>query len=176
MKTHLSIQNLRRTVQKSRGFTLMESVIAMGILGVALPLAVATMFSSGNLNQSSAQETQASLLARTVRSELRAALRGQSQIIQSKTTLSEMVESEPLILLADRNGNLLKEGTSEDFLTGVSDESISYLISISSEEVSLARSSSIQMEDMKISVEAPPRAARDKRKAVTFIERMPRVF
>jgi len=123
----------------------MESVIAIGILGVALPLGVASMLSSGSLNQASAQETQASLLARTVRAELRAALRGQSQIIQSKTQLAEMTESQPLVLLADRYGNL-------------------------------NRASNLRMEEVRISVESPPRAPQDKRKTVIFIERMPRAL
>ncbi len=154
----------------------MESVIAIGILGVALPLGVASMLSSGSLNQASAQETQASLLARTVRAELRAALRGQSQIIQSKTQLAEMTESQPLVLLADRYGNLLQEGTDVDFQTGSTKELVSYLISISSKNISLNRASNLRMEEVRISVESPPRAPQDKRKTVIFIERMPRAL
>ncbi len=108
-----------RTRRRSRlpaGVSLLEAVIAVGVMAVAVPLALSAIGSAGILGVSARAETRAPGIADWCRIELEAARRGESQVLPMIIADEAFPGGDQVLALAfDREGALLGGVESDDF-------------------------------------------------------------
>jgi hypothetical protein len=118
------------------GVSLMETVVAMGVLAVAVPLALAAMSKAGSVGSSARAETRAPAIAERCLLEVKAARRGESEVLPVlQPAVSFPGGGEVLVLGFSREGRLLGEVDAESYESGMRDEldgeTVNYVASIS---------------------------------------------
>ena len=74
------------THRPARGISLVECIVALGILAIAFPLTFAAIAGSGNVAASSGMETRGSWIAATALEELRATREGRSPLLRQASS------------------------------------------------------------------------------------------
>ncbi len=110
----------RRHFLPPSGVSLLETVIAVGVIAVAVPLALSAIGGAGVAGVSARAETRAPGIAEWCRIELEAARRGESEELPAITADQAFpAGGEVLALGFDREGGLLGRIESDDYQQGV---------------------------------------------------------
>lgn len=110
----------RRRKPAPSGVSLLEAVIAVGVIAVAVPLALSAIGSAGVAGVSARAETRAPGIAEWCRIELEAARRGESQVLDPIDAEQAFPGDEEVLALAfDREGALLARVDAEDYEAGI---------------------------------------------------------
>lgn len=117
------------------GVSLLETVIAVAVIAVAVPLALAAVGRAGVTGAAARAETRAPGVAEWCRVELEAARRGRSGVLPPIAgDVALPAGGEALALAFDREGSLLGRVSAEDYEQGVDriqDDSVAYVASLS---------------------------------------------
>jgi len=121
--------------QHERGISLVETVVAMGVLAVAVPLALAAMTKAGAAGSTARAETRAPAIAERCLFEVKAARRGESGVLDPlQPAISFPTAGEVLVLGFSQEGRLLGQVESGSYEEGVGEkidgESVDYLATI----------------------------------------------
>lgn len=131
MKLHLpQIKRLHR-----RGLTLMETVIALGVIAVAVPLVLSATAVSTRSRIHAETDTRSAWLARTIQRELTDAWRNlpSAMFTPAPSFPNFASATAPEVLLFDAEGRFLFRGTSHDYLNGSRHPQAVYLVSVHSQ-------------------------------------------
>lgn len=168
----------RKTFSKTRqrGATLVEAVIAVGVLSVSIPLVFASLAESGNSGLSSEAETRSSWMIPVCMDEIRASRDGRPEYF-SPTSVGETFppvgevwalgfspEGAPVGKLSQ---SLYDKGAKE-----VDGKNIRY-IALMSAEAPGATPGDTEMQKVRISIEYPAAAPLEKRNKIDFHTRIP---
>lgn len=165
---------MKRSVR--RGFTLMETVVSVGVIAVMVPIVMAFTVAGGESSRTAANETRSSLLARTVAHEIRLARDGAGQVLDGPLTWPDFPGGgERLVLSADRDGRLLQQLAAETYAQGLRDREVDFLVSVRGEARPVdGVTGDAVLSQVEISVEFPPAAAAENRRKFTYVELMHR--
>lgn len=108
------------TGTRLRGVSLVEAVVAISVLAVAIPLALAAMTKAGDVSEVARAETRAPAIADYVKMELEQARRSQSEIfgsIPADVVLTESDGGKPLGFA--RDGSYIGVLTKAEYDAGV---------------------------------------------------------
>ena len=157
---------------RCRGFTLMESVISVGLLALVIPLVVALVAASGTASRSATDDTKAAFMARSVMEEIVAAREGGGDLIEEELEWPEFPgPGGRYVITADDEGNLLSLLEAGAYETGVDERGVAYLISVRGEQQDFPVHPELQsLSKVEIMVEFPAIAPRDNRRSRTFIQ------
>ncbi len=117
--------------------TLMEVVIAIGVVAFVVPLILAATGSAGNSRRSAEADTRSAWIAREVRQELNLSWGDHpSESIFGKPMDFPNLASrdEPDILLFDSDGEFLEDGGDADFTAPSQVKNAAYVVAIHAEE------------------------------------------
>lgn len=165
-----------RKKSQSRGFSLIEVVIAVGVMAVAVPLVFGALAESGKSGMSSEAETRSTWMVPLCMDEIRASREGRSEYFTTTTTGQTFPSAGDVWVLAfAQDGKpvgkiskaLYDKGTTE--LNGVK---VYYLTSLSA-AASSAPTGSTTMLRAKITMEYPAGAPAAKRQKLDFFTRIP---
>lgn len=118
------------------GMTLMEVVIAIGVLAFVIPVVLTMMASSGNSLRSSEADTRSVWIARAVQREVLskwAEPPRESFISESLGFPAFASEDSPLVLAFDAEGEFISEGTTQDLSGSSQIQEATYLVSVYAE-------------------------------------------
>lgn len=116
-----------------RGMTLMEVVIAIGIVAFVIPVILTMTASSGDSLRNSEADTRSVWLVREVQREILskwAEPARESVITESLTFPTFASEPSPLILAFDSGGKFLDEGTAQDLSAPSNIPKATYLVTV----------------------------------------------
>lgn len=135
---NLHFQSITRL--RHRGLTLMEAVVALGVIAVAVPLVLSATAVSTRTRIHAETDTRSAWLARTVQRELTDAWRTLPSVMFTPAPSFPNFASatEPEVLLFDAEGRFLVRGTSNDYLNGSRNASAVYMVSVHSQRQSPA--------------------------------------
>ena len=158
----------------SRGFTLTESVISLGVLGLIIPLILGLLVAGGETSQRASNETKAVFMARTIMQEVEAAREGRGELISGVLSWPSFpVDGGRLVFTANQDGLLLSNVATSDYETGVNLPSVSYLVSVRGVEEGIPSLGDAEtISKVEVTVEAPAAAVSGNRKRETFIQLM----
>ena len=128
--------NATRKRHARRGMSLMEVVIAIGIVAFVIPLLLTMTASSGDSIRSSEADTRSAWLARKAQREVLskwAEPERESVITDSLAFPAFSSEAEPLILAFDAAGEFISKGTAQDLSASSGIPRASYLVSLYAE-------------------------------------------
>jgi type II secretory pathway pseudopilin PulG len=122
----------RRLAHRHRGLTLMEAVVALGVIAVAVPLILSATAVSARTRVNAETDTRSAWLARTVQRELTDAWRDlPSTMFTPKPTFPAIGSIEaPEVLLFDADGKFLTRGNSNDYIIGTRNDKAVYVVSL----------------------------------------------
>ena len=168
----------RRLAHRHRGLTLMEAVVALGVIAVAVPLILSTTAVSARTRVNAETDTRSAWLARTVQTELTDAWRDlPSTMFTPKPSFPSIGSLEaPEVLLFDADGKFLTRGNSNDYLEGSRNDKAVYLVSLFSEQQSPANftTSDDSLARVQITVAHNARAPKGKRGTHSYSILIPR--
>ena len=160
-----------------RGSTLIEVVIAMGVLAVAIPLVFGALAESGKSGMSSEAETRSTWMVPACMEEIKASREGRPQYFTATTTgqtfpttgdvwaLGFSAEGKPV-------GKIVKAAYDKG-LKDIGGVKILYIASISAAAPTSTPSGTIPMLRTRISLEYPAAAPVAKRQKLDFFTRIP---
>ncbi|MEX1049166.1 MAG: hypothetical protein WED15_06540 [Akkermansiaceae bacterium] len=160
-----------------RGSSLIEAVIAMGVLAVAIPLGFAALAESGRSGMSARAETRSSWIIPACLYEIRASRAGRPQYFSATTTGQEFPADDELWALAfspegrplgKLSQALYNKGTRE--LDG---QIIGYIATLSATIPTPPTTEPVPLLRARISLEYPPTAPSTKRQKLDFYSRIP---
>ncbi|MGB1128907.1 MAG: type IV pilus modification PilV family protein [Haloferula sp.] len=127
---------LKRHRWQLPGVSLMETVVAVGVLAIAVPLALAAMTKAGSVGNVARAETRAPAIAERCLIELKAARRGESEFVpQIQPAASFPAGDEVIVLGFSREGRLLGSLDLSAYEAGYDEElggeEVSYLADVS---------------------------------------------
>lgn len=158
------------------GFTLMEVVISVGVLAVVVPVVLAMVIAGGESSRVASDETQASLIARSVADEIRAARDGEGRILKGELEWPKFpTNGDRVVFAVARGGELVKELGAGGYATGEKDGEVRYLVSamgVEHQPENLPDSEGLSR--VEISVETPPAAKVEDRRKFVFVQLMHR--
>ncbi len=159
-----------------RGVTLVESVIAIGVLAVAIPLVFGAIAESGKSGMSAQAETRATWMVPVCMEEIRASRAGKPEYF-TKTKVGETIPPAGQVwaLGFSADGNpvgKLDGGAYEQGSRNLDGKSLLYSASIHSESEKTATGST-PMLTVRISIEYPAAAPASKRQSLHFHTRIP---
>lgn len=128
--------NAPRKSHARRGMTLMEVVIAIGIVAFIIPVILTMTASSGDSLRSSEADTRSVWIARQVQREILskwAEPPRESFITGSLAFPAFSSETEPLILAFDAAGEFISEGAAEELTASSKIPNATYLVSVYAE-------------------------------------------
>ncbi len=102
---------------RKSGMTLMEVVIALGIIGFILPIIIAATTSTGNARRNAEADTRSAWLARHIQTQIIAKWAEppiESEIDSDYTFPENAATESSVVLLYDREGSFLTMGTDAD--------------------------------------------------------------
>ena len=150
----MKTQQITRKLRK--GFTLTETIIALGTVGVALPISLAAMVAAGKTGSGSNAETTATIAARSIQAK-------------PEEFFSGADSTGHLSLSAD--GAVLGQIGQFQFDQGVTDGGVYMLAEVMKEEMPSASAvGSLQMERVTVKVTHPAAAPLEKRRVYTFYQ------
>jgi Tfp pilus assembly protein PilV len=159
-----------------RGSSLIETVIAMGVLAVAIPLVFGTLAESGKSGVSSAAETRSTWMIPVCMEEIRASREGRPRYFTPTASAEAFPTNGDVWALAFSDGGKLvgkiskaayEKGTKE--LDG---QAVVYIASLSAAE-DLAEAATAPMLRTRISLEYPSASPAAKRRKIDFYTRIP---
>ncbi len=127
--------NISRCIRKKslrRGLTLMEAVIALGVIAFAVPLIVAASSQSSKTRVSAEADTRSAWLAQDLQRQLIDSWNDRQTIaFATKPQFPDFsTASSPTVLIYDNDGALLQSGTTQEFTNGSSNPKASYIVTI----------------------------------------------
>lgn len=136
----MNFHHQRKSRHRHRGMTLMESVIALGIIAFAVPLVLSTTAVSTRTRINAETDTRSAWLARTVQRELTDSWRAQPSAMFTPAPAFPNFASAtaPEVLLFDAEGRFLSRGNSNDYTNGSRNANAVYLVSVHSQRQSPA--------------------------------------
>ena len=105
---------------RTRGASLVEAVVAVAVLAVALPLALAAMGKAGESSGSARAETRAPVIASFIRAELEAARTGGSEIYGTLQAGQAFPGGASKALAFGRDGGFIGGISGADYDKGIS--------------------------------------------------------
>lgn len=113
-----------------RGLTLMEAVVALGVIAVAVPLILSASAVTTRTRSNAEADTRSAWLAREVQRELTQAWRGLPTAMFPELPTFPVLATEeaPEILLFDQDGGYLGRGKDGDLQSGVPVGAAQYMV------------------------------------------------
>lgn len=159
-----------------RGSSLIETVIAMGVLAVAIPLVFGTLAESGKSGVSSEAETRSHWMIPICMDEIRASREGRSAyFIPTKVAQLFPSEDDVWALAFSPEGKpvgKLSKATYEKGTKELNGQAIRYIASLSTAETTIS-SGATPMLRARISIEYPSSIPVRKRQKLDFCTRIP---
>ncbi len=154
------------------GFSLMEVVIAVGVLAVAIPVIMAMMVAGTRSSRVATDETQAALIARSVMQEIRSARDGKGGLVEGTLPWPEFpTGGERLVFSVDAGGRLVEQLGDGDYTTGLRDREVQYLVSAAGTLHRLPGSPDLEvLSKVVVSIETPPGAKPEDRRKFEFVQ------
>jgi type II secretory pathway pseudopilin PulG len=164
--------------RKHRGLTLMEAVIAIGIVAVAVPLILAATSAASKSRINSEADTRAAWIAKETQRQLIDAWRGlpDTYFATKPAFPAFSSETEPLVLLFNQSAGLIGPGNAEVYASGSSDPEAFYMVAMRGEAAipSTADLADNSLSKVFISVEHSAKSPRSKRTSNPFLVLIPR--
>ncbi|MGE9271112.1 MAG: type IV pilus modification PilV family protein [Verrucomicrobiales bacterium] len=105
------------------GVSLVETILAVGVLAVIIPLALGAMTAAGKVGSSARAETRAPALAERCLLEVKSAREGNSEVLPNLVGLASFPASGEVLALAfSREGRLLGPVEATSYESGVREE------------------------------------------------------
>jgi hypothetical protein len=166
----------RRASRLSRGATLIEAVIAIGVLAVAIPMVFGAMAEGGKSGMSSKAEAHSTWIVPLCMAEIQSSRAGRSRNFP-RTLVGEVFPpaGEVWVLGFSAKGQLVGKVAKADYEAGVGKvdgKTIHYLASISA-TVPAVSTGATRMLTTKVSLEYPAAAPWEKRQKLNFYSRIP---
>lgn len=120
-----------------QGMTLMEVVIAIGVVAFVVPLILAATGSAGSSRRNAEADTRSAWIARQVQQELIVSWGkhpAKSVFAENKNFPSFASEGSPDILLFDSGGEFLEKGSASDFTKASQVKDAAYVVAMYAEE------------------------------------------
>ncbi|MBK1881383.1 hypothetical protein JIN85_03085 [Luteolibacter pohnpeiensis] len=160
--------------RKSRqGATLIEAVIAVGVLAVAVPLIFATLAQSGESSLDAGAETRCSWVIPACVEELRAASYNQSQLLGEIPAGKEFSD---ISLAFSESGKALSKLDPAVYAQGIRDKRVRYIVSMTAtlpEQENSTTSSATPIRQLRLRLEYPAAAPSGSRNKIDFYTRLP---
>ena len=168
---------MKSTTQKpagnfAPGATLIEAIIAVGVLAVAVPLVFGAMVESGKSSVAAEAETQCSWVIPACVNELQAASRNQSRLLSEIPAGKEFKD---LSLAFSAGGKVLAKLDPAIYSQGTSDQNVRYIASMTATLVKdePAVSDHVPIRQIRIRLEYPAAAPVGRRDKIDFYTRLP---
>lgn len=161
---------------RHRGATLVEAVIAVGVLAVAIPLVFGTIAEAGRTGSNAEAETRSTWILPLCVEEIQASRDGKSRFFPATKTGQAFPSAGDVWALgfAD-DGSLVGKLTKSDYdkgLSGLDGKPVRYIASMSADPTA-HKSGTTPMLRMRISLEYPAAARSAKRNKLDFHSRIP---
>jgi hypothetical protein len=160
-----------------KGASLVEAIIAVGVLAVAVPLVFATMAESGESGLSAQAETRSSWIVPACMEELQLAMKGTSMHIGELTPTKDFPAAGGIVALAfaGEGGVLGKVEPSayESGLREINGRPVRYIASMSGSLPKQFNDENPQCLTVVITIEYPAAAPAAKRQKIDFHTRLP---
>lgn len=113
-----------------RGLTLMEAVIALGVIAMTVPIMLSASAVTSRTRRHAEADTRSAWIAREVQQELTHAWRGMpSEMFPQKPSFPELAtEEQPEILVFDAEGRYLSRATEVELQHGMAVGSAQYVV------------------------------------------------
>lgn len=161
---------------EKKGASLIEAVIAVGVLAVAVPLVFGTMAGTGETGISSQAETRSSWIVPACVDELQLAMKNQSELLGELKPGVKFPAGGVLALGFTSEGRAVEKIGSNDYSRGVrkvSLDPVRYIASMSGELPEEGREGLQQNLRVKIVMEYPASAPLAKRQKLEFYMTLP---
>ena len=168
--------NATQSHQPARGFSLIESIVSVGVLALAIPLVLGALVESGDSGTAAAAETRASWIVPACLNELQAAADGKSLLIPA-TPLGEGFPTDGRIygIAFTAGGQALGPIDESAYASGlkkINGQDVRYLSRIEG-EVLPAKPGSAPMRSVLVTLEYPAAAPAGKRARLEFYTKTP---
>ncbi len=152
---------------RTRGMTLTEVVIAMGLVAVLLPMALAVMSGTFTTTRTARDDTRSAMLARSVFSELDMFTREAGSEWLTEQPGALVAGSDDAVVLAfDDSGRFIDQRDGDVWENGVDDRSASYLVRLTGED--FLTDSGANCRKVEVTVSSPAQARLLSRKRFTY--------
>lgn len=159
-----------------RGVTLVESLIAIGVLAVAIPLVFGAIAESGKSGMSAQAETRATWIVPVCMEEIRASREGKPEFFTSSKVGESIPPSGQVWALGfSPDGKPVGKVDKDAYEQGTREmggQTLLYIASIQTVESSTS-SGNKPMFTVRVSVEYPAAAPKEKRQSLHFHSRIP---
>lgn len=166
----------QRISSPSRGSSLIEAVIAMGVLAVAIPLVFAALAESGKSGVSAEAETRSTWIIPACLAEIRASRAGRPQYFTATLVGQEFPSGDVWALAFSPEGRALGKVTKALYDKGIREldgQKIGYIAALSASAPLPAPAGPVPLLRARISLEYPPAAPAAKRQKLDFYTRIP---
>jgi type II secretory pathway pseudopilin PulG len=174
----MNLRSFRRLSRRHRGLTLMEAVVALGVIAVAVPLILGATSVSARTRTNAETDTRSAWLARTVQKELTDSWRDlPTPMFPTKPPFPTVgTVTAPEVLLFDRDSNYLGRGSSSDYTDGTRNDKAVYLVSLyaTGQAPANLNTSDNSLSRVQITVAHYARAPLGKRNTFSYIILIPR--
>lgn len=159
-----------------RGVTLVESVIAVGVLAIAIPLVFGSIAESGKSGMASQAETRSTWIVPVCMEEIRASREGNPEYFTSTRTGDAFPPAGQVWAIAfAQDGSPVGKMDAGAYGSGtrqINGKPVLYIATMSSEKETSATGST-PMLNVKITIEYPAAAPQGKRQTLDFHTRVP---
>jgi prepilin-type N-terminal cleavage/methylation domain-containing protein len=161
------LMKVSRKVYGSRGFSLLEVTVSLGVLAVAIPLSVAGIAGSVNSDGAARMDSMAASMVTVCLDEWSAARNGEGAFaVESASTAGS---EEVWTIGFASTGESLGKVEAEDYRMGSRQRGMMYLASIGNEPVE----EGVSARKVRVSVEFPAVARAEQRQRLEFFTRLP---
>jgi len=162
--------------RQKRGASLIEAIIAVGVLSVAIPLVFGALAESGKTNVSSEAETRSIWIVPACVEEIQASRDGRSQYFNATRTGDEFPPAGEVWALGfSAEGKPVGKISKPEYEKGTRDingEPVKFLASLSSETITEAGVTPVMLR-ARITLEYPATSPEGKRQKLDFYTRIP---
>jgi hypothetical protein len=154
-----------------RGVSLVETLVSVGVLAVAAPLAIAALVRGGESASAARLESRAPAIVEHCLAELAAAREARSDLLPPLPPGQPFGLGEPLCLAFRHDGALLGRVDPADYESGVTGDA-RFLVRLQGETAPV-RPGFPALLQIRLQLEHPAAAPRDRRRASPFHTRLP---